>query len=131
MNYRISNSTNIFSELHSVLFLCKDCKCSFLTCKYPHTTHSPRVSTCSRMCVSSEFWMPAVRPRFPADPHLPARSQRSMAGCCCSTAPEEGQGGGKDKQERGERWKRGDILLFPGMLSGVIDRKMWRDLHFH
>lgn len=124
MNYRINNSTKHFLELHSVLFLCQDCTCSFLMCKYPHTIHSPRVSTCSCTCVSSVFWPPAVRPRFPADPRLPARSQRSMAGCCWSTAPEEGQGGGKDNRNEG-RDGSGEISFhFLGCLV------VWRDLHF-
>lgn len=129
INYRINNSTiHFFSELHSVLlfFFCVSIVFGVLLRANTHThTHLhrefPPVPAC--VCVSSAFRLPAVRPRFPADPHLPARSQRSMAGCCWSTAPEEGQGGGEDKQERGER---GDFLSFPGIPHRGVDRKMWK-----
>lgn len=40
MNYRINNSPTHVLELHSVLFWCRDCICSFRTYKYPHTMHS-------------------------------------------------------------------------------------------
>lgn len=124
MNYRINNTALFFQNYIQCCFYVRIVLVVFLRA-HTHTRYILRsLSTCSHARVSSVFRPPAVRPRFPADPHLPARSQWSMTGCCWSTAPEEGQGGGKDKQERG------DILSFPEMLSRVTVRKMWRDLHF-